>query len=166
MSLLRHELTDAQWKLGKDLLPAKASDLGRTADDNRLLLDVVLSVLKSGIPWADLPERYGKPIIVWKRFDRWSPRCISEKIAKTLSDPDLEEIQQDSSSVKAHPVSSTRRRQPAEKRRGRRAALPGTQSGRTDDETPLCRERMRIAPASASDTRSTGRCSASEAPGE
>jgi len=117
MSRRRHELTDAQWELVKDLLPGKASDPGRTAADNRLFLDAVLFVLKTGIPWADLPERYGKPNTVWKRFDRWCANGIWEKLAKALSDPDLEEIHLDSSSVKAHPVSSTGRLQPTEKKK-------------------------------------------------
>jgi Transposase and inactivated derivatives len=113
----RHELTDAQWDLVKDLLPGKASDPGRTAADNRLFLDAVLFVLKTGIPWADLPERYGKPNTVWKRFDRWCANGIWEKLAKALSDPDLDEIHLDSSSVKAHPVSSTGRLKPTEKKK-------------------------------------------------
>ena len=115
----RHELTDAQWELVKDLLPGKASDPGRTAGDNRLFLDAVLFVLKTGIPWADLPERYGKPNTVWKRFDRWCANGIWEKLTKALSDPDLEEIHLDSSSVKAHPVSSTGRLQRNEKKKTR-----------------------------------------------
>jgi len=117
MSRRRHELTDAQWELVKDLLPGKTSDPGRTAADNCLFLDAVLYVLKTGIPWADLPERYGKPNTVWKRFDRWCANGIWEKLAKALSDPDLEEIHLDSSSVKAHPVSSTGRLQPNEKKK-------------------------------------------------
>ena len=92
MSRRRHELTDAQWEKVKDLLPGKASDPGRTAADNRLFLDAVLYVLKTGIPWADLPERYGKPNTVWKRFDRWCANGIWEKLAKAHFDPDLEEI--------------------------------------------------------------------------
>ncbi len=117
MKRRRHELTDAQWEKVKDLLPGKESDPGRTAADNRLFVDAVIYVLKTGIPWEDLPVRYGKPNTVWKRFDRWCAKGVWEKLAKALSDPDLEEIHLDSSSVKAHPVSSTGRRQPAEKKK-------------------------------------------------
>lgn len=162
MSRRRHELTDAQWEKIKDLLPGRKGDPGRTAADNRLFLDAIVYVLKTGIAWSDLPERYGKPNTVWKRFDRWCANGIWEKIAKALFDPDLEEIHLDSSSVKAHPVSSTGRRKPAEKRRRTQAALPGTQPRRTDNETTLCREQMRAAGASASDRRSKGRCSAGQ----
>jgi len=55
---------------GQGLLTGKESDSGRTAADNRLFVDAVIYVLKTSIPWEDLPSRYGKPNTVWKRFDR------------------------------------------------------------------------------------------------
>lgn len=48
---------------------------------------------------------------------RWCAAGVWERIAHALGDPDLEEVQLDSTSVKAHPVASTGRRQPAEKKR-------------------------------------------------
>ena len=113
----RHGLTDAQWEKIQDLLPGKEGDPGRTAADNRLFVDAVIYVLKTGSPWEDLPARYGKPNTVWKRFDRWCAAGVWEQIAAALEDPDLEEVQLDSTSVKAHPVASTGRRQPKEKKR-------------------------------------------------
>jgi transposase len=112
----RHELTDAQWERIKELLPGKTGDPGRTAADNRLFVNAVLFVLKTGIPWEDLPARYGKPNSVWKRFDRWSAAGVWEQIAQALADPDLQEVQLDSTSIKAHPVAATGRRQSAEKK--------------------------------------------------
>ncbi len=113
----RHELTDAQWNQIQDLLPGKAGDPGRTASDNRLFVDAVLYVLKTGIPWEDLPARYGKSNTVWKRFDRWCAAGVWERIARGLGEPDLEEVQLDSTSIKAHPVASTGRRRAGEKKR-------------------------------------------------
>ena len=57
----RHALTDAQWERIKDLLPGRDGDPGRTAADNRLFVNAVLYILKTGIPWEDLPSRFGKP---------------------------------------------------------------------------------------------------------
>ena len=113
----RHELTDAQWNQIKDLLPGKEGDPGRTAADNRLFVDAVLYVLKTGIPWEDLPARYGKSNTVWKRFDRWCAAGVWERLAHALGEPDLEEVQLDSTSVKAHPVASTGRRRADEKKK-------------------------------------------------
>ena len=104
----RHELTDAQWNQIQDLLPGKAGDPGRTASDNRLFVDAVLYVLKTGISWEDLPARYGKSNTVWKRFDRWCAAGVWERIARALGEPDLEEVQLDSTSIKAHPVAPTK----------------------------------------------------------
>ncbi len=127
----RHELTDAQWEQIEHLLPGKASDPGRTAADNRLFVNAVLYVLKTGIPWADLPERFGKPNSLWKRYDRWCAAGIWQRVGRALgedlADPEkaekaqeideIDEVQLDSTSVKAHPTASTGRRLADEKNR-------------------------------------------------
>lgn len=127
----RHELTDEQWERIKDHLPGKASDPGRTAGDNRLFVNAVLYVLKTGIPWADLPERFGKFNTVWKRFDRWAKAGVWERVAVALGDDEMtraiEELQLDSTSIKAHPTASTGRRLPDEKNK-----MP-TRDGAWDD---------------------------------
>src|SRR5690606_32396487 len=108
--LRRHELTDAQWNAIQDLLPGKASDPGQTAADNRLFVNAVLFVLKTGVPWADLPERFGKSNSVWRRFDRWCEKGVWEKVFRAIGEDDLAaelaEIHLDSSSIKAHQVAS------------------------------------------------------------
>ena len=113
----RHELTDAQWKRIRPLLPGKVGDAG----DNRVFVNAVLYVLKTGIPWADLPERFGKPNTAWKRYGRWCKTGVWERVGRVLGGVDLtdqhEEVQLDSTSVKAHPTASTGRRRCDEKNR-------------------------------------------------
>ena len=110
----RHELSDSQWMAIRDLIPGKSGDPGRTGRDNRQFVNAVLFVLKTGIPWDDLPERYGKPNTVWKRFDRWAASGVWQTIFQAVGEADLEEeleeLQLDSTTIKAHPVSSTSRR--------------------------------------------------------
>ena len=117
----RHELSDEQWDAIKDLIPGKRCDPGRTGRNNRLFVNAVLFVLKTGIPWDDLPARYGKPNTVWKRFDRWCANGVWERVFHAIGDPDLEEeleeVQLDSTTIKAHPVSSTGRRERDEKKK-------------------------------------------------
>lgn len=113
----RHSLTDAQWNRIKALLPGKAGDPGRTAVDNRLFVDAVLFVAKTGIPWRDLPERFGKWNSVWRRFSRWCRLAVWQNLAEQLGDPDLEELQLDSTSIKVHIAAVGGRRQPKEKKR-------------------------------------------------
>lgn len=99
----RYELNDAQWRRIADLLPGKAGDPGRTGADNRLFVDGVLWVLRSGAHWQDLPERYGKWKTVHKRFTRWARAGVWEKVFASLTgDPDNQYLMLDTTLVRAH----------------------------------------------------------------
>ena len=98
----RHEMKDEDWERIKDLLPGQAGDPGVTAKDNRLFVNAVLWIGKTGAPWRDLPERFGRWDSVWKRFDRWSKKGVWERVFHTLQDPDLEWTIIDSTVVRAH----------------------------------------------------------------
>lgn len=100
-------LNDYQYSFIKDLIPGKKSDSGRTAD-NRLFIEALLYMAKTGVGWRQLPERYGKWYSVWKRFRRWCingvfddiRQNISDKIRNTNSEKEILSI--DSSCVKVH----------------------------------------------------------------
>jgi transposase len=98
----RHEITDDHWGRIKDLLPGKPGDPGVTAKDNRLFINAVLWIAKTGAPWRDLPERFGPWGSVWKRFDRWAQKGRWERIFEALGDPDLEWVILDSTGIRAH----------------------------------------------------------------
>ena len=99
----RYELTDGQWRRIEDLLPGKKSDPGRTGGDNRLFVNAVLWVLRSGAHWHDLPERYGKYKTVHKRFGRWADAGVWEQIFKRLiDDPDNDYVMLDTTLIRAH----------------------------------------------------------------
>ena len=119
---MRHALTDEQWDRIRDLVPGKDGDPGRSGKNNRLFIDAVLYVLKTGVPWRDLPERFGNWNSVWRRFDRWSENGIWKKVVKELSELDLEELQIDSTSIKVHLAAIGGRREADEKKRMRIAA--------------------------------------------
>ena len=53
----RYELTEAQWNRIQDLLPGRQESVGRTAADNRVFINGVLWILRSGARWSDWPER-------------------------------------------------------------------------------------------------------------
>lgn len=97
----RFELTDEQFARIAHLLPGKQSDPGRTGD-NRLFLDAVLFVLRTGIPWRDLPERYGPWNSVFQRFNRWAKNGIWTTVFEALQEPDWEWIMIDASVIRAH----------------------------------------------------------------
>jgi len=56
----RYEITDQQWQKMEALLPGKAGDVGRPAVDNRLFINALVWIARSGAPWPDLPQRFGK----------------------------------------------------------------------------------------------------------
>ena len=99
----RNVLTDEQWARIAPLLPGKPGDRGRTAKDNRLFLEAVLWRVRTGAPWRDLPERFGKWGSAWKRFRRWAEKGVFERIFQALSeDPDFEYALIDGTIVKVH----------------------------------------------------------------
>lgn len=98
----RYEIADENWQRIKDLLPGKEGDPGRTADDNRLFINAVLWIGRTGAPWPDLPERFGKYNSVFQRFNRWSKKGVWQAVFKALQEPDLEWLMIDSTIVRAH----------------------------------------------------------------
>ena len=104
----RYELTHAQWRRIAPLLPGKKGDPGRSAADNRLFVDGVLWVLRSGAHWHDLPERYGKWKSLHKRFSRWSIAGVWERLFEDLTrDADNQYLMLDSTLVRAHQQAAT-----------------------------------------------------------
>ena len=76
----RYALRDDQWERIKDLLPGREGHVGVTAKDNRLFVDAVLYRYRAGIPWRDLPERYGPVGTVSSRFYRWCRAGVWDRI--------------------------------------------------------------------------------------
>ena len=114
--LRRHAISDEQWGRIKDLLPGRPGIRGRTAMDNRLFVDAVLWIGKTGAPWRDLPERFGDWNSTFRRFDRWSKSGVWKAVFDALQDPDLEWLLLDSTVIRAHPHAAG-----AKKRRTERA---------------------------------------------
>ncbi len=99
----RDLLNDEQWARLAPLLPGKQGDPGRSGEDNRLFLEAVLWIVRSGAPWRDLPPGLGKWGSVWKRFRRWAEKGVFERIFNELSgDPDFEYALIDGTIVKVH----------------------------------------------------------------
>ena len=89
----RYALRDDQWDRIKDILPGRAGHVGVTAKDNRLFVEAVLYRYRAGIPWRDLPERFGDPIKIHTRFSRWAKSGAWKNIFEMLAaDADNESI--------------------------------------------------------------------------
>ena len=98
----RHAIKDDQWERIKELLPGQVGRPGVTAKDNRLFIDAVLWIARTGAPWRDLPVRFGPWNSAWRRFDRWSKKGVWEQIMTELGDPDFEKLILDSTVIRAH----------------------------------------------------------------
>ena len=98
----RHEITDRQWEAISPLLPGKTTDCGVTAKDNRLFFNAIVWMMRTGCPWADLPERFGKHNSVCKRFRRLAQKGVWKRAFEALQAPDLDWVMLDSTVVRAH----------------------------------------------------------------
>jgi transposase len=97
----RYELTDYEWSIIQPLLPNKPRGVPRA--DDRKVLNGIYWRLRTGSPWADIPERYGPPTTCANRFRRWAKIGVWDRIFEAVSkayDGDLQMI--DASSIRVH----------------------------------------------------------------
>jgi transposase len=119
----RKILRDDQYARIEAMLPGKASDVGVTAKDNRLFVEAVLWIARTGSPWRDLPTSFGPWNSVYKRFARWSDRGVWHRVfAELAKDADFEEVFLDSTIVRAHQHSAGAPKKTAIRRSGVRGA--------------------------------------------
>jgi putative transposase len=117
----RYAISDEQFARIEHLLLGKPSDPGRTAADNRLFIDAVLWIARTGAPWPDLPERFGKHNSVFQRFNRWAKNGVWARVFEQLQDPDLEWLMLDSTTVRAHQHAAGARKRGTSRRKPPRA---------------------------------------------
>ena len=100
----RHELSDQEWSRLEPLLPPERGRPGRPAClPNRTFLNAIFYIAKTGVPWRDLPERFGPWKTIHVRFTRWNQRGILQNILEEFKkDADHESNMADGSYVKAH----------------------------------------------------------------
>ena len=102
--LRRYELTDEEWKRIADLLPPEnTGKQGRPRKSNRVMLNGMIWIARSGAPWRDLPERYGSWETVYSRFHKWIDDGILDNIFRVLGlDAELEDLSLDATIIQAH----------------------------------------------------------------
>mgnify|MGYP000683810443 CR=1 FL=1 len=99
----RYGLSDAQWQRIAHLLPGRPGSVGVTAKDNRLFVDAVLYRYRAGIPWRDLPARFGDFRVIHTRHSRWAKKGTWKAVFEALSeDSDNEYAMIDSTIVRTH----------------------------------------------------------------
>ena len=88
----RHNLTDLEWKtIRRFLPPERTGRAGRPWKPHRQVINGIVFVLRTGIPWPDLPREFGKFKTVYNRFRRWVKSGLWLKIVKAVMDRLLKE---------------------------------------------------------------------------
>ncbi|MBS1029135.1 IS5 family transposase [Gluconobacter albidus] len=103
--MARGDLTDQEWAMIGPLLPPERGRWARPSGDNRQFLNGMLHVLRTGCPWRDMHERYGKWNSVYVRFRRWAEQGVWDALLQTLLDLGLTDNWQhmiDSTVIRAH----------------------------------------------------------------
>ena len=114
----RYALRDDQWQRIEGLLPGRPGRRGATAADNRLFVEAVLYRYRAGLPWRDVPERFGDWKNIHRRFSRWSKAGVWERVFKHLAtEADNEYAMIDSTIVRAHQHSAGAQKKPEKTRR-------------------------------------------------
>ena len=114
----RYGLRDDQWARMEHLLPGRVGHVGGTARDNRLFVEAVPYRYRAGIPWRDLPERFGSWKNTHTRFSRWAKSGVWARVFAALSaDADNEYAMIDATIVRAHQHSAGARKKGAATRR-------------------------------------------------
>ncbi len=101
ITMARFDLTDFEWSVIEPLLPNKSRGVKRV--DDRRVLNGIFWRLRTGAPWADIPERYGPPTTCYNRFVRWRKAGVWDRLLRAVSeayDGDVQMI--DSSSIRVH----------------------------------------------------------------
>jgi transposase len=86
--LSRGDLTEAEWRVLKGLLPIEPENRGRgrPPEQNRSIINGILWRLRCGAPWRDVPPKYGSWNTIYRRFRRWSEAGVWETVAVTLAE--------------------------------------------------------------------------------
>lgn len=100
---MRKQLRDEQWDRIEPLVPGKAGDRGRTGVDNRMFIEAVLWIARTGSPWRDLPAEFGNWNSAYQRFARWSRAGVWHRVFASLAqERRFREVFIDSTIVRAH----------------------------------------------------------------
>jgi transposase len=82
------DLTDAQWAILDYIIPEpsrRRDGRGRPWKDRRTVLNGILWVLRTGAPWADVPDRYPSYQTCHRRFQQWVRSGVMKGILEALA---------------------------------------------------------------------------------
>ena len=96
-------LRDDQWERMSAHIIGDGRTRGSSGRDNRMFVEGVLWISRTGAPWRDLPDAFGAWNSVFRRFSRWAAKGVWDRVFAAMSaDPDFEYLIIDSTIVRAH----------------------------------------------------------------
>ena len=104
-SLARDLMSDEEWAFHEGFIQAIRAPNGRKPKNHRLVLDGIFWIARTGSPWRDLPDEFGKWYSVYRQFRRWTLAGLWEQIMEALNESGLvpDALQMiDSTVVRAH----------------------------------------------------------------
>lgn len=121
----RHDISDHVWGLLEPHLPGRLGQWGGRAKDNRLFMNAVFWILRTGAPWRDLPPDYGSWNNTHRRFCRWRDKGVWEALLEKLTvEPDYEWLMIDATHIKVHPHAAGARGGNQEMSRSKGGSIP------------------------------------------
>src|SRR6516165_3137433 len=97
---MRFDLSDEEWALVEPLMPQSRKS---ARVDDRKVMNAIFYVLRTGMPWRDLPDRYGPYTTVYNRFNRWAKAGVWLRIFETMAARSPQSLHLiDSSIIRAH----------------------------------------------------------------
>lgn len=105
ISLARDLMADEEWRFFEHFIQSVRAPNGRKPTNHRLVLDGIFWIARTGAPWRDLPEDFGKWSSVYRQFRRWTLAGLWEDILDALNQggvvPDALQMI-DSTVIRAH----------------------------------------------------------------
>ncbi len=109
--MAKSDMSDLEWEFIKAVLPNKTRGMKRV--DDRCAINRIFYVLRTGIPWADLPEQYGPPTTIYNRFNSWSYAGHWDGTMEALADAhNVDMVMVDGTSIRAHHCANTLKKNP------------------------------------------------------
>ena len=82
--MIENYLSDEHWQAVAPVLPGKEGDPGCRGRDNRLFLEAVFWIVRTGSPWRSLPPQFGKWYTTYTRYHRWDRKGVWPRVVAAL----------------------------------------------------------------------------------
>lgn len=103
--MIRGLMSDEEWAFFAPFVIESGPRRGRPPSDHRLVLDGIFWIARTGAPWRDLPDHFGKWSSVYRQFRRWTLSGLWDILLEALNEsaavPDTVQMI-DSTIVRAH----------------------------------------------------------------